>query len=60
MGKKVVLLPLTRKNDRTKGQLFTTVSGKRLLKEREQDILGVIIVDKLNREQTEDVKPKLQ
>ncbi|KAA0049687.1 plasma membrane ATPase 1 [Cucumis melo var. makuwa] len=33
MGKKVVLLPLTRKSDRTKGRLFTVVSGKRLLKE---------------------------
>ncbi|TYJ99684.1 serine/threonine-protein kinase TIO-like [Cucumis melo var. makuwa] len=66
MGKKVVLLPLARKNSegtkqhKSKGQLFITVSGKKLLKGREQDLLGLIIVDKSNEEQLEIKESRLQ
>lgn len=65
MGKKVVLLPLTRKNgEGTKHHkidrhLFITISEKKLLKELEQDLLGLIIVNKF-KEQPEAVEPKLQ
>ncbi|KAA0033032.1 eIF-2-alpha kinase GCN2 isoform X5 [Cucumis melo var. makuwa] len=49
MGKKVVLPPLTKrhgegaKHHKTEGHLLITVSGKKLLKEREQDLLGLIV-----------------
>lgn len=41
MGKKIVLLPLSKSNEgakhnKCKGQLFATVSGKKLIKERER------------------------
>ena len=49
MGRKVVLLPITRKNKeglRGEKQLFITVSGKKMLKEREQDLLGLVVIEK--------------
>ncbi|KAA0040321.1 RNA-directed DNA polymerase-like protein [Cucumis melo var. makuwa] len=65
MGKKIVLLPLSKNNEGTKhnknkGQLFTTVSRKKLIRERERDILGLVIVDKTIGEQPEILEPKLQ
>ena len=63
MGKKLVQVPLARKNSegtRHEKQLFITVCGKKLLNEREQDLLGLIIVEKSKEEQYEVVEPKLQ
>ena len=45
---------------KTKGQLFTTVSGKRLISERERDILEPVVVDKSTGEQTKIMEPELQ
>ncbi|TYK17872.1 plasma membrane ATPase 1 [Cucumis melo var. makuwa] len=65
MGKKIVLLPLSKNNEgakhmKTKGQLFTTVSGKKLISERERDILGLVVVDKSMGEQPRIMEPELQ
>ena len=63
MGRKVVLLPITKKiNEGLRGekQLFITVSGKNMLKEREQDILGLVVIEKTKEKQVEDIEPKLQ
>ena len=51
MGRKVIQLPLTKKNSeglkqKKKGQLFITVNGKKILREREQDLLGLVVADK--------------
>ncbi|KAA0057344.1 RNA-directed DNA polymerase-like protein [Cucumis melo var. makuwa] len=65
MGKKIVLHPLLKYNEgakhmKIKGQLFTTVSGKKLISERERDILGLVVVDKSIGEQPGILEPKLQ
>ena len=63
MGKKVALLPLAKKyeeNGKTRGQLFTTVSGKTLLKEIEQDIFAFVVMDNPNGGQPEELEPQLQ
>ncbi|TYK30863.1 transposon Ty3-I Gag-Pol polyprotein isoform X1 [Cucumis melo var. makuwa] len=65
MGKKVILLPLAKKNtesirQKNKRQLFITVSGKNLLKEREQDLLGLLVTDKSQGGNSEIVEPRLK
>ena len=65
MGKKVILLPLAKKNtesirQKNKRQLFITVSGKNLLKEREQDLLGLVVADKSQGGNSEIVEPRLK
>ena len=66
MGKKVILIPLTKKNtegmrqQKNKGQLFITVSGKKLLREREQDLLGLVVADKSEEKEHEIIGPKLK
>ncbi|TYK11204.1 reverse transcriptase [Cucumis melo var. makuwa] len=64
MGKKIVLLPLSKNNGakhmKTKGQLFTTVGGKKLISERERDILRLVVVDKSIGEQRGIMEPELQ
>ena len=62
MGKRVVLMPLARRNSegtRHEKQLFITVNEKKLLKEKEQDLLRLIIVEKPKEEQYEVVEPKI-
>ncbi|KAA0054966.1 transposon Ty3-I Gag-Pol polyprotein isoform X1 [Cucumis melo var. makuwa] len=49
MNKKVILLPLQKRKDdnieknQKKGSLFVTISGKKFLRERENEILGIVM-----------------
>ena len=64
-GKESGFTPIDKKNSegvrqhKSNGLLFITVSGKKLLKEREQDLLGLVIADKSKEEQLEIMEPKL-
>ncbi|KAL0546863.1 hypothetical protein IC582_016781 [Cucumis melo] len=65
MGKKVIFLPLAKKNtegikQKNKRQLFIIVSGKNLLKEREQDLLGLVVAEKSQGGNSEIVEPRLK
>ena len=63
MGKRITLLPLTKKNEensKTRGQLFRTCSGKTLLKERKHDILALVVTGSTNGERAGELEPQLQ
>ena len=45
---------------KTKGKLYTTVSRKRLISERERDILGIVVVEMSTGKQMKIMEPKLQ
>lgn len=67
MGKKVVLIPLNKKNDEGvnvkkegNNHLFTTISGKSLLKERKADILGLAVAEKSIDTQDNEVSLEVQ
>lgn len=65
MDKKIVLLPLNKKNDGIKlkkkdsNHLFVPISGKSLMKEREADIFG-LVAEKSNGAQEVEVPPEIQ
>lgn len=67
MDKRVVLLPLNKRNDDgvkekkvDSKHLFITVNGKSLLKERDLDILGLVVVEKSMAAQVVEVLEKVQ
>ena len=65
MESKVILLPLTKKNteglrQKKKGQLFITVGEKKMLREREQDLLGLVVADKPQEKECEITDPRLE
>ena len=66
MSKRVVLLPLTKKNGegtrhhKSNGNYSSQLVARSCSKKGNKDLLGLIIVDKSKEEQLEVVEPKLQ
>ena len=61
MNKKVILLPLKRKNEegikkiKKNNSLFVTISGKKLIKECEADILGLVVTNQYKKEKATEI-----
>ena len=66
MNKKVILLPLRKKNEEGMNKnkkfnsLFMTISGKKLIKECEADILGLVVTNQKKEGELIEIPKEVQ